>query len=268
MASRAHHARSALSPRRHRGARPRKIAKPPPQAAPPRPRPPREDFEAVFLNSDVPADVHRRRRRPVQRRPRRQHLALVPDRRILQILRQGRRHRHRRPTCIARCWRSRRSDERRRRTGRTAPAATGRQRGRGRAADQASHGRDGCAARHRRGGDRAGARRQARRSGQARSDEDRTVAACMSPTPRASRRARVYLDRVTPDDGGGAAQASRPVPRGAADESDRAGHRACGVGKHHARRLRGARPQGDAAGLWRVRPGHAAGRRRHAAVDA
>ena len=77
-----------------------------------------------------------------------------------------------------------------------------------------------------------------------------------------------YLDRATPGAGRRTAPAPRPVPRAAADQSDRARHRACGVGKHHARRLRGARPQGHAAGLWRVRP-----RRRappagsHATVD-
>ncbi len=45
----------------------------------------------------VPAHVHRhRRRRPVRRPGRDRRLALVPHRRIRQVVRQGRRHRHRR----------------------------------------------------------------------------------------------------------------------------------------------------------------------------
>ena len=72
------------------------------------------------------------------------------------------------------------------------------------------------------------------------------------------RASQVYLDRVTPAMADGAAPAPRPVPRGAANESHRARHRACGVGKHHARRLFGARPQGHAASLWRVGPRHGA----------
>jgi len=53
---------------------------------------------------------------------------------------------------------------------------------------------------------------------------------------------QIYLDRGHSGDGYGTAPAARPVPRGAANESDRARHRARGFGKHHARRLFGARP--------------------------
>ena len=81
------------------------------------------------------------------------------------------------------------------------------------------------------------------------------------------RASQVYLNQRHAGAGGGVAQASRPVPRGAANESDRARHRARRVGEHHARRLLGARPQGDAAGLWRLRPRRSAVGGKHATFD-
>ena len=48
---------------------------------------------------------------------------------------------------------------------------------------------------------------------------------------------QVYLDRGHAGDGRGTAPAPRPVPRGAANESDCARDRPRGFGKHHARRL-------------------------------
>src|SRR5262249_10832565 len=47
---------------------------------------------------------------------------------------------------------------------------------------------------------------------------------------------------------------ARDVPRAAADQSHRAGHRACGVGRHHPRGRRRGHAQGCAADLRRVGP--------------
>ena len=184
-------------------------------------------------------------------------LALVPDRRIRQVLRQGRRHRHR-PAGRARIAGASGGAM----STLTAPAAPAPCRPVGSAAEgealmRAPDGGDGRAAWHGRARDRAGARRQACGSRQARSRQGRAV----GPIPR-----RRHADQGEPDlsrprhaaTGGRTAPASRPVPRRAADEPHGAGDGACGLGKHHARRFRGARPQGDAAGLWRLGPRHGA----------
>ena len=44
------------------------------------------------------------------------------------------------------------------------------------------------------------------------------------------------------------------IPGTLAPRSNRAGDRACGIGRHHPRRIGRTRPQADAADLWRQRP--------------
>ena len=66
--------------------------------------------------------------------------------------------------------------------------------------------------------------------------------------------ARELIARALPDAFEYAAQAARRVPDAAADQSDGAGDRACGLRGYHPRRVGRACAQADAVDLWRLRP--------------
>ena len=206
-----------------------------------------QNFEANFLSSMFQdMFTEHRRRRPVRRQRRTENLALVHDRADGQIICQGRRHWHS-ADGVQHLAQGTGPDV-------MSPIATAAQ------AEQAIDDLaaiDGKTRRPPRTGDAFGPCRPHSQCSGPRTGQGGTC----RPVVRGQRTAegqRKIFAAIRARPMRGAAAAAGHVSRHSAEEHDRAGHRACGVGRHHAPAVRRSRPQGGAADLWRDRAGRGA----------